>query len=470
MASRRSFIQDASALALMLPLRAYAGPADSSIRVKLSVSGEEHGTVDREYIGWSYEKKSMVLTPIFSEDNAALIRLWAPLGRGILRIGGNTVEDFRWNPHGRGRTEGEVAPADVDALARFARVTGRRILYAVNAGGATTPALAAAEVAYVKHALGENLFGIEVGNESDEYGKKYNKASTVGEYVALWREFRDAILRASSGVTLTGPATATSSHIDSWTIPFAEATQSQNGVITQHYYRGKGTTPEATAEHLVSPDLQLRNAAAKLQAESIRLRTPWRLTETNSYWAGGSPGASDSYASALWCLDHIFGSAFEGCSGVNFHCGNRTAYSAITDDAGRVTGIRPLYYGLRFAARAGSGTLLRTALTDVEGRNVSSYAIRRKDATLAVLINNKSSARLTVALELPSEAGSARSLLLTAPALSALDGVTIQGKRLGTRESFDEFEATPVSIVARSAAVEVPPLSALLVGTVQSNG
>lgn len=53
--------------------------------------------------------------------------------------------------------------------------------------------------------------------------------------------------------------------------------------------------------------------------EPIRkLGVPYRLTESNDYLIG-VPGASNSFASALWALDYMHWWAEHGASGVNFH-------------------------------------------------------------------------------------------------------------------------------------------------------
>ena len=49
-----------------------------------------------------------------------------------------------------------------------------------------------------------------------------------------------------------------------------------------------------------------------------RLGVPYRLTESNDYLTG-VPGASNSFASALWALDYMHWWAAHGAQGVNFH-------------------------------------------------------------------------------------------------------------------------------------------------------
>jgi hypothetical protein len=61
----------------------------------------------------------------------------------------------------------------VDNLAGFIALTNWKVLYGVNLA-TSTPALAAAEVAYVQSKLGSGLIGFGIGNEPDEYSFTYS--------------------------------------------------------------------------------------------------------------------------------------------------------------------------------------------------------------------------------------------------------------------------------------------------------
>jgi hypothetical protein len=126
------------------------------------------------FAGLSYEKSSINESPyLFTASNANLIGLFKRIGPSVLRIGGNSVDKNVWNASGAGNATAQVAPADVAALAAFVKAAGWRCLYDINLGGsatgATTPALATAEVAYAYQQFGSSLLGIEIGNECDLY-------------------------------------------------------------------------------------------------------------------------------------------------------------------------------------------------------------------------------------------------------------------------------------------------------------
>ena len=159
-----------------------------------------------------------------------------------------------------GKPPAKLRPSDVNALAAFVKATGWQCLYGINLGGAgpapytsgslvaaTTPTLAAEEIAYAYQAFGSSLFGFEIGNECDLYGSSYFSGATwnLSTFEALWTQFRAAIVAQRPAVAplCTGPADAGSE--SSWTVPFGQyATKSDISLLTQHYYRGNGQSAE----------------------------------------------------------------------------------------------------------------------------------------------------------------------------------------------------------------------------------
>ena len=292
-------------------------PRGPIIRASLRVSAEPAGVIDPYFAGFSYEKNAL-WEPLFTDSNTDLIGLFRRLGVGVLRIGGNSVERNVWTPNGAGQTRGQIAPGDVDRLAGFVKATGWKCLYGVNLEGVahrtTSPDLAAEEVAYAAGQLGSSLLGIEIGNECDLYGHPQNAYAgnwSLDRFIALWDSFRSAILAKTPHVPITGPASA--SNYANWTIPFGKAvTDKQITLLTQHYYRGNGQLPSATAEFLITPDPKLEKKLASLNAGAKEIGVPYRMAECNSYYHGGANGVSNSYASSLWVIDFLFDCALNG--------------------------------------------------------------------------------------------------------------------------------------------------------------
>jgi hypothetical protein len=451
-------------------------PSGPLTQASLTVTAANAGAIGSAFAGLSYEKSSLY-EPLFSASNSDLIGLFERLGPSVLRVGGNSVDRNVWTPNGAGQTAGQIAPSDVASLAAFVKAAGWKCLYGVNLGaaatGATTPALAAAEVAYAAQQFGSSLLGIEIGNECDLYGNSGNYFAgnwSLSQFETLWGQFRSAILATTPTVPITGPASAGSE--SSWTVPFGQfATKSEITLLTQHYYRANGELPTSTGAFLITPDATLVNDLAILQAGATGIGIPYRMSECNSFYNGGSNGVSDSYASSLWVIDYLFNCAQGGASGVNFHGGGNSAgYTPIADSSGTVVGARPEYYGILLFTLAGTGTLYPTQVS-AGSLNVTAYAVKTSAGGLNVVIVNKDlTQNLQVTISLPSSVSTATLLAMTqlssgasAPSLSATSGVMIQGVAVGVDGTFSPGASYTLQPNATQLACYVPALSAVLI-------
>jgi hypothetical protein len=440
------------------------------------VSAANAGAIGAAFAGLSYEK-STLYEPLFTGSNSNLIGLFNQLGSSVLRIGGNSVDRNVWTPNGAGQTSGEIAPSDVASLAAFVKAAGWKCLYGINLGGAatgaTTPALAAAEVAYAAQQLGPSLLGVEIGNECDLYGNSGNYFAgnwSLSQFETLWGQYRSAILATTPSVPITGPASAGSE--SSWTVPFGQmVTKSEITLLTQHYYRANGELATSTGAYLITPDTGLVNDLAILKAGATGIGVPYRMSECNSFYNGGSNGVSDSYASSLWVIDYLFNCAQGGASGVNFHGGGNSAgYTPIADSSGVVVGARPEYYGILLFTLAGTGTLYLTQVS-ASSLNVTAYAVKSSTGGLNVVIVNKDlTQNLQVAVTLPQGVSTATLVAMTqlssgatAPSLSATSGVMIQGAAVGVDGTFSPGAAYTLQPSGTQLTCYVPALSAVLV-------
>jgi hypothetical protein len=463
-----------------------SGPITSA---SLSVTGTSVGSIGSAFAGLSYEKSSLYESPyLFTGTNANLIALFKLIGPSILRIGGNSVDRNVWTPSGAGQTAGQIAPADVNALAAFVKATGWQCLYGINLGGAgpapytsgslvaaTTPTLAAEEIAYVYQAFGSSLFGFEIGNECDLYGSSYFGGATwnLATFEALWTQFRTAIVaQTPAAATLcTGPADA--GNESSWTVPFGQyATKSSISLLTQHYYRGNGQSASSTAANLVTPDTALVGDLATLNTGAKAIGIPYRVSECNSYYNGGADGVSDAYCSSLWIIDFLFDCALNGAVGTNFHGGgNGDGYTPIADSGGAVVEARPEYYGILLFTLAGQGELYTTSLSGIGSLDITAYAVKAASGALNLIVVNKDSAQnLQLTVQLPQTVSSASLLAMTqltaganGPSLSATSGVAIQDASVGANGSFAPGAAYTLSPSGTSLTCYVPYLSAVLI-------
>jgi hypothetical protein len=455
-------------------------PAGPMTVASLAVTAQAAGSIGPAFAGLSYEKMS-VQWSFFQPSNVVGITLFQSLGPSLLRIGGSSVDQFVWTPNGAGRTYLQVAPSDVAALAAFVKAAGWQCLYGINLGGAatgaTTPALAAEEVAYAVEQFGSSLFGIEIGNEPDVYGitgSYFAGNWSLAQFLALWGQFRSAILATTPGAPITGPAA--SYNVSTWTIPYGQTVAPHGEItsLTQHYYRASGQAPTSTAAFLVTPDANLTAELAVLKAGAKSSGVPYRMTECNSFYGGGASGVSNSYASSLWVIDFLFSCAQGGALGVNLHGGgNGPGYTPIADWNGVVQAARPEYYGILFFTLAGQGTLCTTQLS-AGSLNVTAYAVEAASGNLNVVIVNKDPIQnLQLTLQLPQPAQSATLLEMTqlsagavTPELTATTGVTIQGSSIALGSPFAAGAAYTLAADGSQLNCYVPALSAVLIQVV----
>jgi hypothetical protein len=479
---RRSFAMSGVGAELASTSNPQPVPVGDVVQAELTMSGSKVGTVGAGFVGLSYEKQTLY-EPLLTAANTDMVALFKLLGPSVLRVGGNSVDETVWVATGKGQTAGQMAPVDVDAFAGFLKATGWRCIYGVNLGGSangtTSPALAAAEVAYVAKALGNALIGVEIGNECENYrdaDSYYPGNWTVEQFEALWLVYRAAIVDMTPSVKFVGPAAG--SNVAGWTLPWAEAVGgSQFGLITQHYYRGPAYTATATVKDLVSYDSVLVDELALLKAGSKQVGVPFRIGECNSYYAGGQPGVSDAYASALWAVDMVFQSAIGGAQGVNFQGGDQGNYALITDTDCVVDGVRPEFYGALLATLAGQGTMQGGQLIS-GGLNVTAYVVQAAGGGLKIIISNKEVAQhMSLQMDLSAVVGgslkkvSSATLLAmtqlsagaTGPSLSATGGVKIQGSAVGLDGTFTLGKANTLTCKGNVVSCYVPALSAVVI-------
>ena len=451
-------------------------PAGPVTQASLTVTSGAAGSIGPAFAGLSYEKNKLS-SPIFSASNSDLIALFKRIGPSVLRIGGNTVDQNVWTPNGAGQTAGQIAPSDVASLAGFVKAAGWQCLYGINLGGAatgaTTPALAADEVAYAAGQFGSSLLGIEIGNECDLYGDSGSYFAgnwSLNKFLTLWGQFRTAILATTPDVAITGPAATTP--LTNWTIPFGQAvTKNEIDLLTQHYYRADGALSTSTAPFLITPDPYLVQELAQLQTCAQGIGIPFRMSECNSFYDGGADGVSNSYASSLWVIDYLFNCAQGGAAGVNFHGGGNSAgYTPIADSDNAVVDVRPEFYGILLFTLAGQGTLYKTQVS-AGSLNVTGYAVRTSSGGLNIIVVNKDlTQNLQLAVALPQTANSATLMAMTqlssgatAPGLTATAGVTIQGASVHVDGTFSPSTAYNLTANSPQLTCYVPALSAVLI-------
>jgi hypothetical protein len=457
-------------------------PGGATTPATLTVAATPNGVVPAYFLGVGYPKAELY-HPFFSSSNSGLIALFKLLGNCMLRVSGEGLAgEYTYQATGQGQTYPYIAPSDIAQFAAFMKqVPGWSCLYGVNfcglADGSQTAANAAAEVAYASAQLGSQMYGVEIGNEPDNYTSSsenffpsalYPAPWTLQTFLPLWNQFRLAILAQTPKAFITGLA---GGHLTTWLDPFTVDEQAVLGLSTDHYYKLDGSNAAGvTIANLVAyPDTTLQANLGLLQATSQSTGIPFRLGETNSVSDDGGPGIANSYASALWVLDHLFTCAQYGTTGVIMSGGNQGTYSPLTDNETVVTAVNPEYYGLLLFSLAGQGTLI-TATLSTGSVNVSAFAIKTSTG-LNIVVNNKTGSNLSLSIEVPQTVQSATLVELTqstagaSPDLTALSGVTIQGSVVGTNGSFTPNAAYSLTFSGSLITCYAPANSAVLLVT-----
>jgi len=457
-------------------------PAGTLAQIPITVSSTPNGFLSPAFVGLAYSKEKLV-PRFFTSTNSTLIGIFNLIGPSCLRIGGSTADQCVWDPNGPGDQPGFISPSDIDDLAAFLDATKWTCIYGVNLGGAATgatnPVMAAAEVAYAAEKLGSALIGVEIGNEPDLYGRVGNPFPltwSFDEYIALWSEFRKAIVDLTPGVPIAGPADA--GNPLTFTVPFVEVAGKQKvDLVTQHYYVANALANYATTTELLEVGLHhdLVEELAAIDAACKRIGVPFRMGECGTFYNNtGTPAPvniAGSYTASFWGLDYMFMCAQGGAVGVNFEGGGDTpGYPPLLDAANAIVGVCPLFYACVLMTLAGTGTILETVVSP-GSLNVTGYAVKTEAGGLNLIVLNKESkTNVELQIELPQNVTTATLMEMTqrspgasAPNLLATSGVTIQGGEVQVDGSFSPEAAYRLVPDGAQVSCYVPALSAVLI-------
>jgi hypothetical protein len=450
------------------PMLVEGGPHWSGPSMPVTVTvvrGVALGHLPAGFAGFSYEK-SHLTDGFFTSSNAPLVALFKLLGPGVLRIGGNAVDRTTWQPNAAPAAAGKVATtvgtAEVDALAGFLTATGWRALYGVDMK-ISTPADAVAEATYASQTLGDSLYALEIGNEISNYGSYATNRPR-------WDTFARAIHAALPAALVTGPGCY--GGVNAWAVPFARDEASLLVQLTQHFYLGSGKSGAATmAKMLGSRDAAVTLAKTlQVAATTNHVRDGFRFSEANSFFNHGAPGVSDTLGAALWSIDFMLTSAQNGAAGVNFHGGGPGqdgpagfTYTPIDETTSKVTGAKPVYYGMLLVAQAGTGDLLTTS-TQAGSLNVEAFAVALADGgTNLVVVNADAATGLALTVDLGGPAGAATAIYLLGPKIDATTGLTLAGAAVSPAGEWSPQPPYAVHAAGGKLTLVVPAASAVLV-------
>ena len=418
-------------------------------------------------MGFGYETSTVAQPGFFSADNGRMVRLYRNLGpHGLIRIGGNVSDHTRFVPDGAAaaRTEREVTTINrqnLADLAGFARATGWRVMWGLNLGTGTKQE-AAEEAVAVFEALGSSLHSFEIGNEVDlmrKFGRNFDA------YHAAYLDYKTAIRARLPFAIFSGPDVAGNF---SYVQKFVAAESADMALVTHHYYRGGARDPKSTLQRLLERDTAFDSRLDQLQTLCSANHLAYRINEVNSFSGGGKEGVSDTFGSALWCLDYLFDLAWHGCCGTNLETdinqlGFISFYSPIVHDASGVCSARPEYYAILAFATAGRGQLLPTHV-ESGGVNLAAYATKVSDGEIDLTVINKDLAGdAEMQCAVPARMRSARALTLIAPSAEARESVTFAGASVSGEGGWTAGAGQPILIVDGLLRLPVPHASAVVI-------
>jgi hypothetical protein len=493
----------AAAVALLLAGLS-AGSAQASVATVTVGGAPVTRPLPSSFVGlaFTYSALARWLSPIGPVDPAlvGLIRGLTPSGRPSLRIGGESADRSWWPIKGYRRPIGityDLGPAWTLRARRLAQTTDARLLLGLELQ-ADRPRIDAVEARRLLDGIGARYVqSFQIGNEPELYssipwyktlhGHPIIWYSKVGTPVyARPRSYGPsqfisevaAIMRVLPSYPIAGPET----NVRSWTqalIPFVQP-DGRVTTLTTHAYGVNNCVKDRSSDRYptvanllgLSASRNLLDGMAPYISLIHRRGGSYRIDEMGAVTCTGSPGVSNSMATALWTVDALFDAARQGVNGVNLH----TDYARINNlfslrfrhGRWRAT-VRPIYYGaLLFADADPAGS----RLLDVQGGATDTlrvWASRGRDHRVRItLINDSVDGAATVRLRLPAGVRSANGTIerLQAPGGAyATHGVTLGGRSFGTTTSgiLAEPQLAVVSARRGTLTVQLPKGSAALV-------
>jgi hypothetical protein len=356
-------------------------PPATQFSLTLQATSAQQGGLSQAVSGtfWGISVEMSVANQVFGKNSSILqvpflnlMSLLKARGGGVhIRVGGNTQEtatmitDGTSLPNGTILAKGPpnaatgtpsllVSPDFLYMLNNISFLLGDTIKWFIGVpmNDTNNPRLQIAE--YAEEILGDNLLGLQVGNEPDLYGGDglggRTAAYTPQNYVTEFGQMMTAINndpKISVKNKIVGPSVGPGSK--NWTtfeifsLGYLQSFASNLGFISVEKYFDNNCAaafPNSTAKNgpIINPQDEIANytthaagleivaefANASISAQQAKL--PLLMFETNSASCGGFPGISNTYASALWGLDYGLTMAAAGFSGAHLHVSGSTVY------------------------------------------------------------------------------------------------------------------------------------------------
>ena len=464
----------------------------------LTIDTHAHGqTIPSDFIGESFEAGSLrnnvngVRGHLFDSSDSEMVHLFKELGIKNLRIGGGTVDMPNINP----------THADIDALFRFAKAAGVKIIYSVRLlnGNARQDA---STIKYVWDHYAKYIDCFAIGNEPDWHSYHLRDpqifetepgvpGSAFPSYLAKWKVIATAILDSVPGLQFTGPDAgsnypvpgAKDTYYDGkpWTVDFADSVSAwrfpNHGslkFVDQHNYvgqdaQGQKLIPAIMADRMLSPDWDAYYYPALYNAictPALPKGCGYRMTESNSF-SGGVKNGSDCFATALYSLDYLHWWAAHDCLGINFHTTQWRYNGTFYLDKDGQYQVHPMAYGIKAFDLGGHGEVEPVKISNPFGINLTAYAVKGQKHLYVTIINkeNGGGAReADVTINAEGISGKAKLMYLMAADGDVLSttGIVLGGAPITNRGPWDGRWSPARSGEKNIYKVHVPPYSAAI--------
>jgi Glycosyl hydrolase family 79 C-terminal beta domain len=462
----------------MFAFVALISPAGAQPVVNIELLPQQPGpAIGADFVGLSFEMRDVLADTngnhFFSPSNKKLIATFKQLGIKNLRVGGNTSD----RP-----TLPMPSTNDVDNLFGFARKADVKVIYTLrlNHGNVQSDC---AMANYIEGRYAKQLDCFVVGNEPNTYYTNY------AGYFADWKRYVDQITAPGNSPQALFCGPSVSPGHEKWSAQLANAI-SGHGVlkfIAQHDYPGgdarKATNAAAARDKILSPGMDAHYAtfASHFVPTVISNDLPYRFEEANSYYDGGAPDASDTFASALWALNYQWWWAGHGMIGINFHTGDKVAARDESKPCRYATfwtspegyNVHPIGYAEKMFSLGSRGRILPLQVTPESSTNLNfvAYAVLGDDKKFYVTLINKShdatATNLSIAIGGPVSGWRGCEIIrLTAPDgdVSSKTGITLGGAAITDDAKWDgKWQSIPDSKGRPSIRIDLPAASAAIV-------
>jgi hypothetical protein len=417
----------------------------------------------RSFTGLSMEWNSVpdyigsggVVNPIFARLTDTIAR--AGNGPPTLRFGGESTDHTWWNPGALPKPPGivtDITPPWLADLSNWVRTARTPLLLGLNMG-MNDPAQAAAMAGAARASLPPgSIRAFELGNEPDLYSTprtysvrqnvraRSQKRPTGYGYPEYRREISEhvaAVRPAAPDVALSAGGFASGAWDDlqddilarEWAVKLwsAHAYPLQTCDPAVRRRGGARYIPKLLAPGAYTAIIdRMRHLTAVATSNGAKVL----VSEINSAICGGLRGVSDTFASALWGTDILFGLAAEGVRNVDFHTWTGSIYGPLEfarSGGVPVAHVRPLFYAMLMFSRATPpGARLLTVGPNPPGAKLKTWGtIDGRGTRRFVVINKDPKVGRKVVLSVPGSRGRARVERLVAPSLKSQNNVTLGG-------------------------------------------